>query len=114
MVIWMAKENEGMRCVKCTSIAKPAQLSFQGYAIEGWKCSCGEEYFDPAQAQRILSMQKLQREELTARLGRIRSNLILRIPRAIEEAMCLKKGEELRFKLKSPKDLQLIKIGARC
>lgn len=96
-----------LKCIKCGRIAKPAKLSFHGYDIDGWKCVCGEEYYEPAQAQRILALNKLQREELTAKLGRIRSNLILRIPKAIEEAMGLKTGEEISLQVKNKKELAL-------
>jgi len=98
----MTKEK-GMKCINCGKIAKSVKLSFQGQKIEGWKCSCGEEYFDPAQAQRILHQNKMKYQIIEAKLGKIKSNLILRIPKAIEEALGLEKGEKIKMKIKDSK-----------
>lgn len=98
---------KGMKCVKCGKIAKEAVLRFQGERINGWKCTCGEEYFDPAQAQRILSINKLKHQVLEAKLGKIKSNLILRIPKAVEDALGLESGETVKMKV-SNKRLELI------
>jgi len=96
-----------MKCVNCFRTATPAMLSFQGHEIGGWKCKCGEEYFDPGQAEKILTLNKLMAGKIEAKLGRIRSNLILRIPKAIEECMGLKEGEKVRLKVKSRGELTL-------
>jgi len=94
------RKKEGMDCVVCGKVAKPAKLSFQGEKVAGFKCACGEEYFNPEEAQRILTMNKLRGETVEAKLGRIKSNLILRIPKAFEEVLGLKNGEKMRLKLK--------------
>ena len=52
------------------------------------------------QAERILLMNKLKREAFQAKLGRIKSNLIVRIPKAMEQALGLKQGEEVTLKIK--------------
>jgi len=36
--------------MKCGKIAQPARLRFQQYDLDGWRCECGEEYFNPLQA----------------------------------------------------------------
>ena len=103
------KDRRGMVCTKCGSEAKPAKIVFQGHEIDGWQCGCGREtYLDPEQAQRILSLNKLRHEQIEAKLGRIRSNLILRIPTAIEEGMGLKEGEKVRLRVKSQHELDLV------
>lgn len=70
-------------------------MDFNGYDISGWKCPCGERYYEPEQAQKILLLNKLKKEAVRAKLGRIRSNLILRLPIGIEHALGLKQGEEV-------------------
>lgn len=75
-------------------------IDFNNYKIDGWKCSCGEVYFDPKQAQRILLLNKLKKESIKVKLGRVRSNLILRVPKSVEEALGLKKGKEVNLKVK--------------
>lgn len=70
-------------------------IKFNEYAINGWKCSCGEIYYEPEQAQKILLLNKLKKETIRAKLGKIRSNLILRLPRDIEQALSLEKGEDV-------------------
>ena len=97
----------GMKCVNCGRLATPAVLSFQGHEIDGWKCKCGEEYFNPVQAEKILTLNKLMHGEIEAKLGRIKSNLILRIPKAVEAGMGLKEGETVKLKVKSRDELVL-------
>ncbi len=72
-------------------------LTFNGEKLSGYRCSCGEEYYDPEAAQRVLLRQKLAHAKLTAKLGRIRSNLILRLPKDVEKALGLAEGEEVQL-----------------
>ncbi len=98
-----------MRCHKCNKkMDYRKDLKFNEYRIDGWKCSCGEAYFNPEQAEKILLINKLKKQVIRAKLGRIRSNLILRLPKDIETALNLKKGEEVLIKLEGRK-LQILK-----
>jgi hypothetical protein len=97
-----------MKCVKCGKIAEEAELSFQGHGIKGWKCPCGEEYFDPAEAERILLINKLKKRTFESKLGENRSNLILRIPKVVQEALGLTKGERVTLQIKGVDRLELI------
>jgi hypothetical protein len=81
-----------MKCAVCSKTAKKAELRFQGYDIKGWKCSCGEEFFDPEEAQKILLLNKIFKKKFEVKIGKIRSNLIIRIPAELAEALELKKG----------------------
>lgn len=74
-------------------------LQFNEFHVAGWQCSCGEIYYDPEQAQRILLLNKLRKEQLCAKLGKIKSNLIIRVPRELESALRLKKGEDVIIKV---------------
>lgn len=76
------------------------EIRFNEFRIPGWRCSCGEVYYDPEQAQKILLLNKLQKETLKAKLGKIRSNLVLRVPKQVENALNLKKGEMVRIEMK--------------
>lgn len=100
-------KKEGMVCVTCGKKAKSAKLRFQGAEIDGWKCSCGEEYFDPEQAQRILLLNKILAKEYKIKLGQIRSNLIIRIPTELAEALGLNKGESVLLKADGLKKLHI-------
>jgi len=99
-----------MRCHKCGKQMKHVKrMQFNEYKIDGWKCSCGEVYFNPEQAQRILLLNKLKKEAVKAKLGKIRSNLILRLPKSTEKALNLKKGEEVLIKIRD-NELRIIPI----
>ena len=74
-------------------------MKFNDYTIDGWRCSCGEIYYNPEQAQKILLLNKLKKEVIRAKLGKIRSNLILRLPKDIETALDLEKGEDVIIKV---------------
>ncbi len=100
-------KKEGMECVACGKIAKKAKLHFQGIEIDGWECRCGEEYFDPEQAERILLLNKILTKEYKTKLGQIRSNLIIRIPTELAEALGLHKGEKVSIKAEGPKKLHI-------
>ena len=85
--------------MKCNKDGKTMKfikgIKFNEYSIDGWKCSCGEIYYDPEQAQKVLLLNKLKKEVLKAKLGKIRSNLILRLPKDLEHAFSLEKGENV-------------------
>lgn len=76
-------------------------MKFNEYKIDGWKCACdeNEKYYDPEQAQKILILNKLKNEAIRAKLGKIRSNLILRLPKDVEFALDLQKGEDVLIKV---------------
>ena len=99
--------NKGMKCVSCSKNASPAKLHFQGIEIDGWKCSCGEEYFDPEQAEKILLLNKALRKEFEITLGQIRSNLIIRIPVELAQAMDLEKGEKIKMRADGAKSIHI-------
>ena len=75
------------------------EMEFNSYKIDGWKCACGEVYYNPEQAQRILILNKLKHHAPKVKLGRIRSNLIMRVPKDIEYALDLEKGENVLIKI---------------
>ena len=48
-----------MKCQKCGKIIKHTKgLKFNNYKLDGWKCNCGEVYFNPEQVQKILLLNK--------------------------------------------------------
>ncbi|MBI3034049.1 AbrB/MazE/SpoVT family DNA-binding domain-containing protein [Candidatus Woesearchaeota archaeon] len=61
----------------------------------------GEIYYDPEQAQKVLLLNKLKKAVLKAKLGKIRSNLILRLPKDLEHALNLEKGESVLIKVEN-------------
>lgn len=103
------KRKKGLKCL-CGKVAKEARLRFQGFEIDGWKCSCGEEFFDPQQAEQILLLNKTMKEKFDVTVGKIRSNLIVRIPTEVQKALGLKKGEHLKLKVESKKKIALVTV----
>lgn len=84
-----------------------AGLRFNDFLLDGWHCSCGEIYFNPEQAQKALLKNQLMKKSIKVRLGKIRSNLILRLPTSVEHALSLKKGEEVTLKMEE-KGLRIV------
>lgn len=85
-----------MKCPTCNkSMNHVRQMQFNEHRLDGWRCSCGEVIFNPEQVQRVLLLNKLRREAIRATLGQVRSNLILRLPKDVEQALDLHKGEEV-------------------
>ena len=89
-----------MKCYKCSKRMKHVKgMKFNEHKIDGWKCSCGEVYLDPEQAEKILLLNKLKKEAIKVKLGKVRSNLILRLPKIVETALGLEKGEDVLIKV---------------
>jgi hypothetical protein len=92
--------KNGMKCYRCGGIAKFRKgIRFGRYKIDGWECKCGEAYFDPVQAERILFINKLKKHKFHLKLSQVRSNLVLRIPKGVSDVLNLHKGEEVEFGL---------------
>ncbi len=92
-------KKKGMECSTCGKSAHEANLKFQGFEIKGWHCnSCGEDYFNPEQAQKILLLNKIMKKKYEVTVGQMRSNLIIRIPTELAEALGLHKGEKVKIK----------------
>ena len=90
-----------MKCYKCgKGMVYHTRLRFKEYTLRGWNCVCGEMYFDSDDAQRTLLLNKIKKKVFKSKLGRIRSNLIIRIPKEIEVALGLRQGEEVTLKIK--------------
>ncbi len=101
-------QAKGLSCANCGKIAKETKLRFQNKILDGWKCAnCGEEYFEPLEAEKILLLNKLQKSGFDVKLGQIKSNLIVRIPKEAQKALNLHKGEILKLKVASPHKIEL-------
>lgn len=76
-------------------------VKFNQYTLEGYKCVCGEIYYEPDQAERILLLNKLRKMLYRIKLNKVKSNLILRIPKDVSDALALKEGEEITLAVKN-------------
>lgn len=95
----LAKEEIKCSCGKTAKYVE--HLKFNNYDIDGWKCdSCGEIYYNPEKAESILLLNKLKKHKFYLKLSQVKSNLILRIPKEVSEALNLHKGGEVEFGLK--------------
>ena len=104
---------KGMKCV-CGKIAEyNKQMKFNGFDIDGWECkNCGETYYNPEKAERILLINKLTKHKFHLKLSKVKSNLILRIPKEVSEALNLKKSQEVEFSLKDSNEIIINPLGA--
>jgi len=97
----MKSQKKSMKCACGKIAAYKADLKFNGYPLDGWICkSCGETYHNPKKAEAILLLNKLKRQKFIIRLGRMKSNLIFRIPKKVSDALSLQKGGQVEFFLK--------------
>ena len=89
-----------MKCYKCHKRMPYVKgMKFNEHKLDGWRCPCGEIYYEPIQAEKILLLNKLKKSKMKAKLGRIRSSLILRLPKDVEFALGLKQGEEVLLQI---------------
>jgi len=103
----------GLRCV-CGKIAEYKEhMKFNGYDIDGWKCkNCGEAYHNPVKAEKILVLNKLKRHKFNLKLSKVKSNLILRIPKEVSDALNLKKSQMVEFRLKDKNEIVINPLGS--
>ncbi|MBU1201362.1 MAG: AbrB/MazE/SpoVT family DNA-binding domain-containing protein [Nanoarchaeota archaeon] len=96
-----------LKCAFCGSRTIPKNgMKFNSYDIDGWKCTkCKEEYYDPIQAQRILLINKLRDKSYKLSVNKVKSNLVLRIPKDVSDAMGLNDKSTVDFKLKNNKEI---------
>ncbi|MBI4139551.1 AbrB/MazE/SpoVT family DNA-binding domain-containing protein [Candidatus Woesearchaeota archaeon] len=96
----MDKKISWMSCVCGKKAYYEENLRFNGYSIDGWKCKhCGEEYFNPGKAEFILLLNKIKKKKYNLKLNRVRSNLILRIPKEISTVLNLSDSTILQVSL---------------
>ncbi len=87
-----------MKCNDCgKEMERKEDLEFNQHEVSGWKCKCGEEIYDSEEVQKVLMLNKLKKKDIKAKLGRVRSNLILRLPKDVEETFGFEKGEEVQL-----------------
>tara|TARA_Y100000310_G_scaffold322234_1_gene381043 strand:- start:1187 stop:1522 length:336 start_codon:yes stop_codon:yes gene_type:complete len=99
---------KNMKCVCSKTAEYEEHLKFNGYEVDGWKCnSCQEEYYNPKKVEKILLLNKLKKMKYHLKLSKVKSNLILRIPKEIGEVLDLHKGAEVELGLKSAKEIVL-------
>ena len=92
-----------MRC----SAKYKKHLKLNGYDLDGWVCnSCSEQYYNPIKAERILLLGKLKKMRFHLKLSKVKSNLIIRIPKEIGDALDLRKGEKVELGLKDDNTIE--------
>ncbi|NQU78890.1 AbrB/MazE/SpoVT family DNA-binding domain-containing protein [Candidatus Woesearchaeota archaeon] len=89
-----------MRCACGKTAEYVEHMKFNNNDLDGWRCSCGEVYYNPQKVERILLLNKLKKQSFRLRLSQVRSNLILRIPKEVSDVLDLHKGCEVEFILK--------------
>ncbi len=99
----MSLHGEIMKGIKC-ACGKIAEynphLKFNSYDIDGWECkSCGEIYYNPDKAERILQLNKLKKAKYELTLTQVKSNLIVRIPKDVSHALDLHKGGHVELQV---------------
>lgn len=98
--------KSSMKCV-CGKEAKyNPNMKFNGYDIDGWECkSCGEAFYNPEKAERILIINKLKKHKYYLKLSKVKSNLVLRIPKEVSEVLNLQKSQKVEFGLKDQNEI---------
>jgi len=110
MVKDLWKEKDELKCDNCGSWAKPTYLSLEGHKVRGWKCSrCDMEYIHPEDAQKILASNKLRKQMVEVKVGKLGSNQIMRFPQEVTHALNVHAGDLAIIKL-SGKDSFQVKI----
>jgi hypothetical protein len=104
-------EDADIKCA-CGGWASPIDnMSLEGYVVRGWECrECGEKYINPADANYVLAIKKLEGEKLQGKITKVGNSYALRLPKKLVDAMGYKIGEKIEITLKEPRKME---IGGR-
>ncbi len=98
--------DDWLRCLCGKKAYYDPGLGFNGFKTGGWRCGhCGEEYYDPEKAELIFLLNKLRKRGFDVKLNKVRSNLILRIPKAVGEALRLSSGDSVELRLNDQNEI---------
>ncbi|MEK6960375.1 MAG: AbrB/MazE/SpoVT family DNA-binding domain-containing protein [Nanoarchaeota archaeon] len=98
--------KNSIRCPCGGSAPYRKDLRFNNNPIEGWKCEkCKESYYNPIQAERILLINKIRKMKYLVKVGKMKSNYIIRIPKEVGEALDLKQGKEVELGIRGEKEI---------
>jgi hypothetical protein len=103
---------KGLKCA-CGKMADyDKNLKFNGVNIDGWVCkSCGETYYNPEKAEKILLLNKLKKMKYHLKLNKVKSNLIVRIPKEVGEALNLDDGNEVELALEGSSKMVMQRVA---
>ncbi len=100
-------EESKIRC-SCGKLAAPVRnMNLSGYVVRGWECSCGEKYINPADANYVLTIKKLEKEKLEGRITKTGNSYALRLPKKLVDSMGYEIGDTLEIKLRGPKKIEI-------
>ncbi len=93
-----------MKC-ECGEVMEKKRVEVAGILSEGYKCpKCGEVEFTEKQMRKMLAQkEKLLKIAVTRKIGQVGGSLVLRIPRSVEEALNLEKGEDVKIIVENKK-----------
>ena len=97
-----------IKCHKCGSKAPADSFEFRGFKVRGWTCGkCGEKILNPDDAQRIFAINKLysQKQPLTAKIAKVGNSFVLRIPKALVDALGLEEKSVMSIKVVDSKNV---------
>ena len=83
-----------IKCV-CGKEMKEIHTKFEGFDVRGWTCGCGEELLNPVDVNAILKLKKAVKVGITAKIGKVGNNLVVRIPKVIETTYHFKAGNKI-------------------
>lgn len=106
--------KKDMKCVCGGTAIYREHLKFNNCEIDGWVCkNCRETFYNPEKAERILLLNKLKKARYQLKLSKVKSNLVLRIPKEVGEAMNLHKGEEVELRLKQSDEMVIHPVSTK-
>ncbi|MEE8400746.1 MAG: AbrB/MazE/SpoVT family DNA-binding domain-containing protein [Candidatus Hydrothermarchaeaceae archaeon] len=101
-------EDADIKCF-CGEWAKPIKkMNLEGYAVRGWECpSCKEKFINPADANYVLTIKKLEKERLEGKITKTGNSYALRLPKKLVDSLGYKIGDTIEIKLKAPRKIEL-------
>ena len=80
-----------MRCV-CGKKMSPAKVSLRGFVLDGYKCACGEETFNPYDVERV---RLALHENVKAR--KVANSLVVTLPKGFAKLAKISEGDSLKW-----------------
>ncbi|MFH0815398.1 MAG: AbrB/MazE/SpoVT family DNA-binding domain-containing protein [Methanobacteriota archaeon] len=101
-------KKEKVKCA-CGKWTRPRHFNLDGFAVRGSECpGCGEAYFNAEDANKALVYNKIKNAILTGKVAKAGNSYVLRLPKALVEALGLTVDSTITICVEGPKTLKLV------
>lgn len=101
-------KKEKIKCT-CGKWTKPKMFHIDGFDVRGSECpKCGEGYLNSEDLYLVSEFRKIKDAVLEGKIAKSGNSYVVRLPMELVKAFHMKKGEKVKFQVKSPHEFILV------